>query len=99
MYSMAPGATSSSRRERTGLGRMPARSSSQAHPSSRARMWQPHEQKKRPKIAVASTAVAMKRKPAVMMPSSSVYMTSLSSSGARVVPVIFQCAMCRPKSR
>jgi len=38
----------------------------------------------------------MKRKPAVTIPSSSVYITSFSSSGARVLPATFQWAMCSP---
>ena len=72
--------------ERIGLGRSFILSRIQAQPSSKARMWQPQEQKKRPKIAVEAKAMAMKRKPAVTIPTSSVIRASLNSSGAMVRP-------------
>ena len=62
-------------------------------------MWQPHEQKNRPKNSTEIAATAMKMKPAVRIPNSKVYITSFSSSGASVLPLSFQCAMCRPISR
>jgi hypothetical protein len=62
-------------------------------------MWQPQEQKKRPKIAADTHAAAMNRNPAVTTPSSSVYMTSLSSSGASVLPASFQWTTWSPISR
>ncbi len=58
--------------------------------SCKARMWQAQEQKNRPKMSVPKSKTHMNRKPAVMIPSSSVYITSLSSSGARVQPESFQ---------
>jgi hypothetical protein len=54
-------------------------------------MWHAQEQKKRPNNMVASVTAPMRRKPAVMIPSSAVNMTSCSSSGARVFSAIRQC--------
>ena len=45
-------------------------------------------------MEVASTAMDMKINPAVTIPNSAVYMTSLSSSGASVFPAIIQWVTC-----
>jgi len=90
--------TRGKRRDRTTRGRMWSFLSSHAQQSSSAMMWQAQEQKNRPKIALPTNSVAMSRKPAVTIPASSVYITSLSSRGARVVPLIVQWAMWMPIS-
>ncbi len=93
MYNAVSGGTNSNRRDLIGLRRIPALDNSQAHRSCKAMMWQAQEQKNRPKIIVPTHKVHMNTKPAVMIPSSSVYMTSFNSRGASVLPDNFQCAM------
>ena len=49
----------------------------------------------RPKIAADTTARSMNRNPAVTIPSSSVTIPSLNSSGASVLPATLQWTKCR----
>ena len=73
--------THSSRRERNIRGRTPSLVMRCAHTSWSATMWQPQPQKNRPKTTVASSARAKKMKPAFSLPTSSVYIASLGSTG------------------
>ena len=91
------GANTSSR-ERTGRGFSPALPSSQALRSCKATTWQAQPQKKRPNTSVLAISARNSRKPALILPSSTVCIASDGSTGVSVLPVASQCQMCAPIS-
>ena len=58
----------------------------------------PHPQQSRPNTSVERIASTKNTNPALTVPSRSVYMLSLGSTGETVRPVMSHCAMCAAMS-
>ena len=81
-------------RERSGRTRIFRRRNNHAQPSCTAKKWHAHPQKKRPKSKVLAMATPRTISPGLMTFSRANLLASDGSSGAKLLPVNNQCAIC-----
>ena len=81
-------------RERSGRTRTLRRRNIQAQPSCTAKKWHAHPQKKRPNNNVLAMATPRTISPGLITFSRANLLASDGSSGAKLLPVSSQCAMC-----